>query len=239
MARTSKLPLTRSIAIAARWPLGVALTSWRYLWRITPLQRVEEAGSLPQDAPPPLPDGVLDEVQRIGDGAGALFHRRYRARVREPQLSPEALMARLQADPDLAAPSEFATFKKVVGDTGCMRSGDEYIVRMPGPWDGPVRVVEASPRHFRLMTLAGHLEAGQISFRVGGDDGHIEFEIESWARSASRLTDLLYDHLRMAKETQLHMWTSFLERIIALSGGRRDGRLEIRTRRVEYPPARD
>ena len=25
-----------------------------------------------------------------------------------------------------------------------MRPGDEYIVRMPGPWDGPVRVVEVT-----------------------------------------------------------------------------------------------
>ena len=37
----------------------------------------------------------------------------------------------------------------------------------------------------------------------------------------------------MSKETQLHMWTSFLERVIGLSGGRRDGPLQIETRRVE------
>ena len=78
-------------------------------------------------------------------------------------------MARLQADPDSAAPSEFATFRKVSGDEGAMRPGDEYIVRMPGPWDGPVRVVEVSARSFRFMTLAGHLEAGQINFRVDGE----------------------------------------------------------------------
>jgi uncharacterized protein DUF1990 len=239
MPRSSKLPLTRSAGIAARWPLGLALTSWRYLWRTTPLYRAEEPGRWSDDAPPPLPDGSIDdEAQRVADGAGPLFHRRYRAAIRRAGLPAEELMARLQADPDSAAPSEFATFRKVSGDEGVMRPGDEYIVRMPGPWDGPVRVVEVSARSFRFMTLAGHLEAGQISFRVAGEDGSICFEIESWARSGDRLSNLLYDRMRMSKEIQLHMWISFLERVILISGGRRDGGLRIDTRRVEDVPSR-
>jgi hypothetical protein len=240
MARPRKLSLTRSAGIAARWPLGLALTSWRYLWRTTPLHRAEEAGSWAEDAPPPLPHvSTDDEAQRVSDGVGPLFHRLYRADIRGACLHPEELMARLQADPDSAAPSEFATFRKVVGDEGAMRPGDEYIVRMPGPWDGPVRVVEVSPRSFRFMTLSGHLEAGQIAFRVDGDgDGErIRFEIESWARSGDRLSNLLYDRLRMSKEIQLHMWTSFLERVIRISGGQRDRGLRIDTRRVEDVPA--
>jgi hypothetical protein len=233
-----KLSLSRSIGASLRWPLGVLLTSWRYMWRTTPFRRVEEAGSWPEDAPPPLPGAVLDEqVQRIGDGSGVFYHRRYVARIRDAALSPEELISRLQGDPDRAAPTEFATFKKVVGDSdGVMRPGDEFVVRMPGPWDGPVRVVEATPRCFRLATLSGHLEAGQIAFRAEGADGHIHFEIESWARAGDRLSALLYDRLRMSKETQLHMWTSFLERVLRLSGGTRDGRLEIKTRRVEELP---
>ena len=239
MARPRKLPLIRSAGIAGRWPLGLALTSWRYLWRTTPLYRAEEPGAWATDAPPPLPDGNTDdEAQRVVHGAGPLFHRRYRADIRGAGLPAEELMARLQADPDSAAPSEFATFRKVSGDEGAMRTGDEYIVRMPGPWDGPVRVIEVSARSFRFMTLAGHLEAGQISFRVEGEDGRIRFEIESWARSGDRLSNLLYDRMRMSKEIQLHMWTSFLERVIRMSGGRRDGGLRIDTRRVEDIPAR-
>ena len=207
------------------------------MWRTTPFRRVEEAGSWAEDAPPRLPNGVFDDqVQRVGEGAGVLFHRRYRAHIRDAELSPEQLMTRLQASPDQAAPTEFATFKKVVGEEGRMRPGDEYVVRMPGPWDGPVRVVEVTPHSFHLLTLAGHLEAGQIVFRARGDNGRIEFEIESWARAGDRLSALLYDRLRMSKETQLHMWTSFLERVIDLSGGTRDGRLEIHTRRVKELP---
>jgi hypothetical protein len=231
------LPLSRSLRASLRWPFGVVLTSWRYMWRTTPMARVEETGSWPEDAPPPLPDAVLDgQVQRVRHGSGALFHRRYRVRIRDSRLSAEELMARVQVNPDEAAPSEFATFKKASGAEGEMRPGDEYVVRMPGPWDGPVRVAEVTPRCFRLLTLSGHLEAGQIMFRANGGDGEIEFEIESWARAGDRLSDLLYDRLRMSKETQVHMWTSFLERVVGLSGGTRDGRLEIHTRRVEEIP---
>jgi hypothetical protein len=169
-------------------------------------------------------------------GAGALFHRRYVALIRKTELDPEALMARLATDPDKAAPSEFATFKKVHGEEGEMRVGDEYVVRMPGPWDGPVRVIERTPTCFRFATLEGHLEAGQIAFSAGREDGRVRFRIESWARSGDRLSDLLYDRLRMSKEIQFHMWTSFLERVIELSGGERDGGLRIHTRRVAELP---
>src|SRR5919112_2493904 len=144
-----KLPLARRLSSAARWPVGVTLTSWRYLWRTVPLHRIEEQGDEVADCPPPLPAEIeLDDVQVPDDGAGPLFHRRYRARVRESQLGPEALIARVAADPDCVAPTEFASFVKLHGAPGEMRTGDEYRVRMAGPWDGPVRVIERSPTSF-------------------------------------------------------------------------------------------
>ena len=57
--------------------------------------------------------------------------------------------------------------------------------------------------------------------------------IESWARSGDWFSDLLYDRVRMAKEIQLHMWTSVLERVVRASGGRMTGGIEIRTRRAD------
>ena len=114
--------------------------------------------------------------------------------------------------------------------------GDEFVVRMPGPWDGPVRVVERNDTCFRLITLEGHLEAGQIRFSAAARDGRLVFAIESWARGGDRLSNLLYDRLRMSKEIQFHMWTSFLEGVVKLSGGTRDGGLRVHTRRVEERP---
>ena len=200
------------------------------------MHRREEAGSAAEDSPPPLPDDVeRAELQGPEDGAGPLFHRRYEVRVRDARVSPAELMSRIRGDLNAASPTEFARFFKVRGGDGDgdgMRVGDEYVVRMPGPWDGPVRVVEVTPDGFRLATLDGHLEAGQIAFTASGD-GELVFAIESWARSADRVSDLLYQRLRMAKEVQLHMWTSFLERVARLAGGRMTGGVTITTRRVD------
>jgi len=228
-----RLSRSRQLATAARWPVGIALTSWRYMWRTVPMRRREIAGDAQADRPPELPAGFRhDDLQTPADGVGPLFHRRYAVRVADAELSPEDLVARMRENLDAFAPSEFASFQRTTGD-GPLAAGHEYIVRMPGPWDGPVRVVEAAETSFRLATLAGHLEAGQIVFRAAADDDELELSIESWACSGDRLSNLLYTHARMAKEIQLHMWISFLERAIEHSGGRRSGPIEIETRRVD------
>jgi len=221
---------------AATWPIGLGLTSWDYMWRTTPMRRREARGSLPQGPPDLLtyPPGVDDdEVQGCEAGAGPLFHRSYRTRIRDSRLSAEDLMERVQSDPNRASPTKFARFHRIHGARGSLGVGDEYVVRMPGPWDGPVRVIDVGRRSFRLATLAGHLEAGQIEFRARPDGELLVFEIESWARSSSRIVNLLYHRLRMAKEVQAHMWISFLERVVDLSGGRMTGGVEIETERIE------
>src|SRR3954466_5410445 len=70
--------LARRLTTAARWPLGIALTSWSYMWRTTPMHRREEDGAPGEDNALPLPDAVdRDEIQGADDGVGPLFHRRY------------------------------------------------------------------------------------------------------------------------------------------------------------------
>lgn len=219
---------------ATTWPVGIALTSWDYMWRTTPLHRREVLEPAPAGhLPPGYPDSVdATDVEGVDGGHGPLFHRRYRTRIRDSKLSPEVLFGRLTANLNQVAPTTFARFQKVLGDGDAVALGDEFVVRMPGPWDGPVRVIDFRERSFRLATLTGHLEAGQIEFRVS-QDSLVVFEIESWTRSADRLSNLLYHHVRMAKEIQLHMWISFLEGVVAISGGRMTGGIEIDTRRVE------
>jgi len=197
------------------------------------MHRSEERGDA-DDLPPSVPEAATDDdVLRIEDGVGPVFHRLYRARIRDARLSPDELIRRLGTDPNQATPTNLARFLKVRGADGRIAVGDELVVRMPGPWDGPVRVTSVTPASFRFTTLSGHLEAGQIEFRALQTDELLRFEIESWARSGDRLSNLLYQHLRMAKEVQLHMWTSFLERVAKLAGGRLTGGVEIISRRVE------
>jgi Domain of unknown function (DUF1990) len=230
-----RLTIPRRAATAARWPLGVLKTGWDYLWRTTPIDRREETGSIPEDTPPPLPpDTDRSDHQGVEDGFGPLMHRCYIVRVNDAQRSAQDVISAFAGLPDRAAPRALATFVKLHGEEGVLRVGDEFTVRMPGPWDGPVRVVEITDNGFGLATLAGHLEAGRIRFTA--DDlgpGRMELRIEAWARGGDRLSNLLFDRLPVNKEVQLHMWTSVLERLIKLSGGTRDGRIDITTRRVD------
>lgn len=224
------------LATTVLWPAGVGLTAWHYMWRTTPLHRRERAGTMEEDGPPPLPADVSrDRIQYPEDGVGPLFHRRYTAWVLKPSSPAADVMRRVSSDPDEVAPTEFARFTKVYGEEGRMAVGDEYTVRMPGPWNGPVRVVHVTRTSFRLATLDTHLEAGQIEFRAADEGGALVFTIESWARSGDRLSNVLYQTVPLAKEVQLHMWTSFLENVAHLAGGRLRGGLDIDTHRVDQP----
>jgi hypothetical protein len=214
-----------------RWPIGLMLITWRYLWRITPVRRLDEDGG-PDDLPLPLPDGVADDVQGIDDGYGALLHRRYVVHVVGSRLGPEQAVAQLAADPNSAAPADAAVFVKTRGEVDTMEVGDEYVVRMPGPWDGPVRVVHRTRTSFRLATLRGHLEAGQIEFRARCEGDELVFEIESWARPGDRFSHLLYNRLLLAKEIQLNLWTETCLGVVGNSGGRLHGGVRVHTRRV-------
>ena len=195
----ARLSSGRRLATALTWPVGIAVTSWHYMWRTTPMHRSEVVGD-GSDLPPPLSDGLRrDDLQ--------------------------------------LPPTEFARFHKVDGASGPLEVNDELLVHMPGPWNGPVRVAEVTPTSLRYATLEGHLEAGQIEFRAASSDGELRFRVESWARSGDRLSNLLHEHLRMAKEVQLHMWSSFLERVVRVAGGRLSGGILIETRRLDEPDA--
>jgi hypothetical protein len=225
------------LAIVLRWPLGIAVVSWRYMWRTTPLHRSEGPGSA-ADLPGQWERDTIGEDGRQGfdAGAGPLLHRTYTVRIAGSAVSATGLIDRVEANLNRVSP-EMAVFRKVRGDTDRLRPGDEFVVRMPGPWDGPVRVVHRDDASFLLVTLDGHLEAGQIEFRARPDGRAVLFEIESWARAGDRLADLLYNRLRLAKEIQLNMWTHFCIRTAALAGGKPQGGVTIRTRWVAWPPA--
>jgi Domain of unknown function (DUF1990) len=216
------------------WPVGLAAVSWRYMWRTIPLHRSEEPGTRAD-----LPglahgtSGFEDRLQPLDAGVGPLLHRSYVVRIAGTSMTPSALIDLVSTRLNQASP-EMAVFRKTRGAQGTMREGDEFVVRMPGPWDGPVRVVRRDEACFRLATLDGHLEAGEIEFRAEPDGDGLHFEIESWARAGDRLSALLYNKLRLAKEIQLNMWSHFCVRAASLAGGRPKGGITIRTRWVPW-----
>ncbi|WP_433868871.1 DUF1990 family protein [Saccharopolyspora sp. CA-218241] len=230
------MPITeRTPVIALRWAAGMALISWRYLWQTTPLYRTEEFGD-DSDLPPALPADLVDEHSQLAPhGVGPLFHRRFGVHVEGGSLTAQELIDVFSRRFDRAVPREVAAVSRRTGTRGALQPGDELVVRMPGPWDAPVRVVERTPESFRLATLRSHLEAGLIEFRASPEDDGLRFEIEAWARPSTAVVHLLYSRLRLAKEMQLNMWVRSCLAAAALAGGRaRDG-VTIHTRRCVWP----
>ena len=204
-----------------------------YIWRILPVYREETGGSLAEDLPPALPDGInREEILEPRQGWGPLLHRLYSCTIADTSMTHRELIALLSSDPNKVAPRQLARFHKTHGEEGSMRLGDEFLVHMPGPWNGPVRVIDSREDRFRFATLTGHLEAGQIEWRAWPEREGLCFGVESWARSGDRLSWLMHDHLRMAKEVQLYMWTSVVERAPRVAEGRLLDGVHVLTRRV-------
>ncbi|MFN2477720.1 MAG: DUF1990 family protein [Pseudonocardiaceae bacterium] len=216
--------------ILFRWSLGMGLVSWRYLWQTTPLHRTVQVGDL-HDLPPPLPEHCIDERnQPLERGTGPLFHRVFTVRIDGATMTAQELISTLATDLNQAVPSEVTSVDK---DSDDLAVGDDLVVRMPGPWDGPVRVVERTETSFRFATLLNHMEAGQIEFRARPRGSSLQFEIEAWARPGCPIVNLLYTHLGLAKEIQLNMWVRCCLGAADVAGGRvRDG-VTINTRVVE------
>lgn len=230
----------REALMLTRLPRGVAGVLWRCVRPDVPVHVVDEIGDhrdLPPRPPVPSP-----RDQSLEQGRGPALHREFRVRVVGARRSATELIDALARDMNRAVVPGVARFDYVAAG-GAMAVGEELVVRMPGPWDGPVRVLSREPTAFRLGTLTGHPEAGQIEFaaRELGDD--LEFGITTWARAGDRVADVLYTRLGLAKQIQYLLWVEFCVRAAALAGGRAPEGVTVRTRTVAWPdlddPARD
>lgn len=220
------------------WLRGMLAAGARYVTQRVPLYRRDRRD---EDGTARMPDlerelvGDPHRLQRAGEGIGSLFHRRYWIHMADTELGPEELIDRIVQDPNVAVPRGMARFEDGHGHAaGRLETGDEVVVRLPGPWNGPVRVIQRTPTSLRFATLQGHMEAGEIELRASYDDrGFLRFEIESWARSGDRLFDVLYERFPIGRELQMHMWSQFCLKVAKLSGGVRMSNVSASTRQLD------
>lgn len=157
-------------------------------------------------------------VQTLKDGYGACYHRVYQTTLpQELSAAARKAMRDLQDDLNSCSPQALATFDKTYGECGKLQIGDEFQIHISGPWNGPVRVTEASDLGFHFVTLEGHMESGEIDFQLKPETGGVTFRIESMARSRDALVDLVYDKIPIAKLMQTEMWTTFCDRFVKKS----------------------
>jgi hypothetical protein len=205
------------------WAVGMPLATLRFLIRRTPVEDREVRHR------PDRPDGE------------PTVRRRYRVRVERPRLSPGQLAAIVVADPNVVLPVEVIRFEHRDGGPEPLRAGQRRMIHMAGPWNGPVRVLAAGEEGFRLAGLKGGAQRGEVAYRVTGDDEAIDLEVGITQRSASRLYDLVYHRLGLARRIERHTWSHVLERSAQLAGGRPPERVIVETLVSDRPrgPVRD
>lgn len=222
-------PAVAGLAAAAGW----AARRWGFAVAHTERERRRVPDG------PQLAVAADADVTTADDGVGALFHRRYRIDVGEATATPEEVMAAVGADLNAFSPPEIAHFERETGSEGALAVGDDLLVHIASPWNGPVRVAEVTPTSFSLATREGHLESGTIRFSATTvpDAPHaVRFSIESWARSSDRIVDFFYDTLGLARDVQGAMWSFFCSRV-AERFGTPMGDVEVLTEREADPPA--
>jgi hypothetical protein len=152
-------------------------------------------------------------AQPISEGVGKHYHRVYETKFKISDKSYEKLLDQFFTDINCFAPQLVATFHPSCEKGKRLKVGDNIDIRISGPWNGPVRVIEANRTHLTLMTLKGHLEAGKIRFSFEKTGERVKFRIESFARSKDRIVDFLYDKLPISRFMQREMWITFCENV--------------------------
>ncbi|RSK47383.1 DUF1990 family protein [Hymenobacter rigui] len=155
-------------------------------------------------------------------GSGPFFERRYWVDVQHPRQSVEALLEHIKCHLPDYSPESLADFSKTKGQSHCLREGDEFHVRILGPWNGEVRVTQVTAEGFELATLESHPEAGRIGFSLRPHPllpDTVRFEIHSRARSRDGLVAFTYDTLGMGRRVQQQTWEAFCQRVAERSGG--------------------
>ena len=166
-------------------------------------------------------------LQLPSDGYGKLIHRQYSIEFKSDKSASEIVVA-ISQDLNPFCHDAMATFEKVNGEADRMEVGDEYLIKISGPWNGPVRVIDTDSNSFALGTLDGHLEAGFIEFKVDQeDDTRRCFTIQSWATSGSLLVWITYSIFHVTKLAQTAMWTGFCSQVVEQFGDGAEGDVQI------------
>ena len=159
----------------------------------------------------------MDLLQPASSGVGTFLQRDYWAVIANCRFKPSEIAALIAARFPEFPPPEIVVFERAGDGDGCLERGEELDIqiRMAGP--ARVRVVHKSPCSITLGTLAGHPEAGRITFGAYRNrDGDVVFHIRSRARSSTLFN---YVGFRSAGDPmQTSTWTDFVNNVAATCG---------------------
>lgn len=176
---------------------------------------------------------VDDHLQPASKGRGPLVQRDYWAVIRACRINPQEVMAVVRSDFKDLAPRHLVRFSNP--EKPRLDEGDEMSVNIQMGPRFAVRVVDISPESLTVATLAGHAEAGKITFGAYYNPrGDVIFHIRSRARSKSLLHRAGF--VAGADAMQTNTWTDFIDRLAHAIGDGVVGEIVAESCEVEEEP---
>ena len=169
-----------------------------------------------------------DDLLPASRGAGPLLQRDYWAVFDSCALKPSELMGYVKSHFCELPPPSLVQF----GAPDGVRCGMELDIQIKPAQSCRVRVVHEDAQSITLGTLAGHPEAGRITFGAYRNPaGAVVFHIRSRARSAS--TPKRVGFLAIGDAMQTNTWTDFINSTAAAVGARIPDAIRAETVAVE------
>jgi hypothetical protein len=173
-----------------------------------------------------------DELQPASTGVGPLMQRDYWAVIARSRCRPTQVMALVASRFPELPPPDVVVFERDRDGDNSLDIGDELNIqiRLAGP--ARVRVVHTCPCSITFATLAGHPEAGRITFgSYRNADGDVIFHIRSRARSSSLFNYLGF--LAGGDPMQTTTWTDFVNNVAVTCGNGVAGEVHAETHTID------
>lgn len=163
-------------------------------------------------------------------GRGPLFQRDYWAVIDGASKTPPELVEVLRHHFERFPPEDLVHFRR--HRDAPLEVGDELTVHIVGAGTFGVRVLHRDAQSLTLGTLAGHPEAGRITFGAYRNGrGDVIFHIRSRARSSTRFNYVGF--LGAGEPMQTNTWTTFVNRVAVFAGHGVVGWIHAETTRCE------
>jgi hypothetical protein len=165
-------------------------------------------------------------------GAGPLLQRDYWAVIEGCRFRPREISELLARNFGDFPPEEIVRFRRKDGGDAPLQVGDELDVQIRHVGRYGVRVVHRDANSLTVATLAGHPEAGRITFgSYPNERGDVVFHIRSRARAGSRRRYLGF--LAVGDPMQTNTWLDFIDRLAATVGDGVRGAIHAEKRKVQ------
>lgn len=171
--------------------------------------------------------GVGDELQPAATGTGPLLQRDYWAVLGGCRLTPSEVMTHIKSRFCELPPAALIRFETTQG----LAKDAEMQIHIRPAQQCRVRVVHVDAQSITLGTLAGHPEAGRITFgSYRNARGDVIFHIRSRARSATTATRIGF--MAIGDAMQTNTWTDFINNTAASIGARIEGAIHAETQEL-------